>query len=74
MQFKTDIWPSSAVEELVKELKLDYVLTDFEALKIALESERNYLIKTAFVITVSDEYPTALEAIAIALGFKIKKR
>ena len=55
-------------EELVKEYKGE--ISVYEALTIALKAEQNALFKTAFVISQSDDYPTALEAIVIALKEK----
>jgi hypothetical protein len=60
---------SSSVKELTKDLKESFKQTDFEALTLALKAEQNDLFKKAFVITASDNYPTALEAIANALGY-----
>ena len=59
---------SRSVKDLAKELQEDFKLTDFEALSLALKAEQNDLFRRAFVITASDNYPTALEAIANALG------
>lgn len=59
---------SSSVKELAKDLQENFKLTDFEALSLALKAEQNDLFRRAFVITASDNYPTALEAIANALG------
>ena len=42
-------------------------LSDFEALTLAIELQRNQIIKAAFTVSSSDAYPPALEAIAIAL-------
>ena len=40
-----------------------------DALSLVIQSERNEILKQAFVISDSDKYPTALEAIVISLGF-----
>ena len=56
------------VKELAKDLQENFKLTDYEALSLALKAEQNDLFRRAFVITASDNYPTALEAIANALG------
>ncbi len=44
-------------------------MSDFEALTLALKAEQNELFRLAFMISSSDNYPTALEAIANALGY-----
>ena len=49
-------------------------ITLAEALSLILESERNEILKKAFLVSDSDNYPTALEAIAIALGIEDKGR
>ena len=59
---------SHSVKELAKDLKENFELSDFEALSLALKAEQNNLFRRAFVITASDNHPTALEAIANALG------
>ena len=56
------------IKELAKDLQESFKLTDFEALTLALQAEQNSLFKRAFVVTSSDNTPTALEAIANALG------
>ena len=60
---------SSDVKALAKDLQENYKLTDYEALSLALKAEHNDLFIRAFVITASDNTPTALEAIANALGY-----
>ncbi len=69
MSRKYPIRIATDIRNLVKDLKEEYKLTNYEALIIALKAEQNDLIKTAFVISSMDEYPTALEAIAIGLGY-----
>lgn len=69
MSTKYPVRIATDVENLAKELKAEYKLTNFEALTIALKAEQNDLFKTAFVISSMDEYPTALEAIALGLGY-----
>ena len=61
---------SKEVKGLAKELQEDFKLSDFEALTLALKAEENNFFRRAFVISASDDYPTALEAIANALGYK----
>lgn len=48
-------------------------LTDYEALRIVAEFQRNEILKDAFVTRSVDTAPTALEAIALALGFEHKR-
>ncbi len=62
---------SKAVKDLAADLKEDYPsLTDYESLNLALKAESNQLFRTAYVITANDSTPTALEAIALALGHR----
>ena len=55
------------LEQTVIGLQKDFKLTDYEALRIALEVERNNLFIKAHVISSTDEYPSALEKIAMEL-------
>ena len=64
---------SQDVQTLAKDLKEEYQLSDYESLKLALNAEHNEILKLAFVIDSSNHTPTALEAIAIGLGYKEKK-
>jgi hypothetical protein len=60
------------ISSLVKELRLDYPkLTEFEALQLAVQMQRNEIMRRAFVVGSNDNYPSALEAIAATLGFRI---
>ena len=45
-----------------------------DALSLVIQSERNEILKRAFVISDSDKNPTALEAIAMGLGIEDKGR
>lgn len=49
------------VKNLANSLQEDYRLTAYEALDIALKSERNEILSRAFVVSDSDTNPTALE-------------
>jgi hypothetical protein len=69
MGLKYGVDVSNDVRSLAKELKETYKLTDFESLTLALKAEQNELFKLGFVISSSDKYPSALEAIAISLGY-----
>jgi hypothetical protein len=56
--------------QIVKDLKLDYPkLTDFEVLTLAIQIERNQILEVGLNVSYTDKYPSALEAIAIALGY-----
>jgi hypothetical protein len=58
-------------EKYARELKGHFQLTDFEALRIAIESQRNEFLYRAFMLSNDDrKNPTAIEGIAIALGMK----
>lgn len=51
------------------DLKLDYPkLSDYELLSIAVQMQRNDILKAGLNVTQSDERPTSLEAIAMQLG------
>lgn len=69
MESKQGVGLSKDVRKLATELKENYKLSDFEALTLALKAEQNELFRLAFMISSSDNYPTALEAIANALGY-----
>lgn len=56
------------------DLSVECNITMAEALNLIIQSERNEILKTAFVIKNSNDTPTALEAIAIALGLENKGR
>lgn len=58
------------LKSLHRELVSQYNLTDSEALKIAIELQRNEIIKEAFGVTSENKAPKFLEGIAIALGYK----
>ena len=59
-----------SVNKYAKELKLDYPkLTEVEALKLAIEIQRNDIFRAGLNVSTDDSYPSALEALAIALGF-----
>ena len=60
-------------DKLVKELKEMYTLSDYEALDIAIKIETKDIIKKAFVVNDNDKFPVALEAIAMALGYRLAK-
>ncbi len=57
-----------SINTIEKGLKLDYPkLTDFERLSLAIQMQRNQILKAGFVINSSG--PNGLEAIAISLGY-----
>lgn len=59
-------------QDIIDEARTRYneEITFGDALNIAVQIQRNEILKQAFVITAKDDTPTALEAIAIALGYK----
>jgi hypothetical protein len=59
---------SNDIKILAKDLKSSYELSDYESLSLALKAEQNDLFRWAYIITESNNRPTALEAIANALG------
>lgn len=57
-----------------EELSVECNISIADALSLVIQSERNEILKKAFVISDSDKYPTALEAIANGLGIENKGR
>jgi len=56
---------------IAKQLKEEYPkLSDFEILSLAIQIQRNQILENGLVVSSSDKYPSALEAIAIALGYQ----
>ncbi len=61
------------LDEIKQDFKEKYPkLTEFELLQLAIQHQRNRILVAAFVISPTDKYPGALEAIAIQLGFETK--
>lgn len=57
------------VQDQAKEIKRVYPqLTDYEALSLAIQYQRNLVLAMAFVLSPTDSYPGALESIAMKLG------
>ena len=56
------------------ELSVECNISMADALSLVIQSERNEILKRAFVISDSDKNPTALEAIAMGLGIEDKGR
>lgn len=56
------------------ELSVECNISMADALSLVVQSERNEILKRAFVISDSDKNPTALEAIAMGLGIEDKGR
>ena len=56
------------------ELSVECNISMADALSLVIQSERNEILKRAFVISDSDKTPTALEAIAMGLGIEDKGR
>jgi hypothetical protein len=56
--------------QTVSDLKERYKnLSDYEALKIAVEIQRNEVIAAGLYVSEDDTHPSGLEAIAISLGY-----
>ena len=56
---------------IVIKLKEEYSkLSDFETLSLAIQIQRNQILENGLVVSSSDKHPSALEAIAIALGYE----
>ncbi|MND80472.1 hypothetical protein D3C80_722440 [compost metagenome] len=56
---------------IAKQLKEEYSkLSDFEILSIAIQIQRNQILENGLAVSSSDKYPSALEAIAISLGYE----
>lgn len=45
-------------------------LTAFEALNLAIQLERNEILRRGLNVDYTDKIPPSLEAIAIAMGYK----
>jgi len=57
--------------KIARQLREEYTkLSDFEILSLAIQIERNQILENGLVVSTSDKYPSGLESIAIALGFK----
>jgi hypothetical protein len=64
----------SDIDSLAKDFKKDYPeLTDYEALSLAVQLQKNQILIAGFNISRTDKYPASLEAIAIQLGYQNKK-
>lgn len=56
---------------IAKELKEEYSkLSDFEILSLAIQIQRNQILENGLAVGSSEKYPSALEAIAISLGYE----
>ena len=62
---------SADARKLAESIQKEYILTNYEALDIALKVESNDLFRKANVISSDDSYPSALEKIAIELSEKL---
>ncbi|MDJ1469731.1 hypothetical protein QNI19_14960 [Cytophagaceae bacterium DM2B3-1] len=60
---------SNDVIQDAKQLQKQFKLTDFEALSLAIQAERNLILERGLLVSPDNSYPTGLEAIAIALGY-----
>jgi hypothetical protein len=55
---------------IVADLKLDYPkLSEYELLNLAIQIQRNQILQAGLNVSSQDKYPSALEAIAISLGY-----
>ena len=63
---------NQGVQSHARDLQERFKLTDYEALKIAIESQRNEFMYRFFKLSndCDVEHPSGLEAIAIALGLE----
>lgn len=49
---------------------MDYPkLSDYELLNLAIQIQRNQILQAGLNVSSQDKYPSALEAIAISLGY-----
>lgn len=59
-------------ERVMRWVQEAYGLTNYEALMIAIEIERNEILRSAFVVvesdTIGNDTPSALEKIAMIIG------
>ena len=56
---------------IAKQLKEEYSkLSDFEILSLAIQIQRNQILENGLVVSSLNKYPSALEAIAMALGYE----
>lgn len=56
--------------QIEKDLKLDFPdMSDYERLSLAVQIQRNQIIENGLNVSTDDSHPSALEAIAISLGF-----
>jgi len=59
------------IDSMVKDLKESYPkLSDYEALLLAIQMQRNQILIAGLNVSHGDLYPASLEAIAIQLGYK----
>ncbi len=57
------------IDSIFREYKEKYPkLTDHQALELAVQIQRNQILKAAFVVTKISKHPAALESIAMSLG------
>ena len=59
-----------SLDEICKVLESNHSIPPFEALKLAVQIQRNEILISGLNIHQNDEHPASLEAIAIALGYK----
>lgn len=55
--------------QIEKELKKEYPnLTEFEALSLAVQIERNEILENGLVVSRTDRVPSGLERLALAIS------
>ena len=59
-----------SLDEICKELESNHSIPPFEALKLAVQIQRNEILISGLNIHQTDERPASLEDIAIILGYK----
>jgi hypothetical protein len=61
----------SEFEYTAKKLKESHpTLSDYEALSLAIQQQRNYILIAGLTVSDGNNTPSALESIAIQLGYK----
>lgn len=57
--------------QIAEQLKGEYSkLSDFEILSLAIQIQRNQILENGLAVSSLNKFPSALEAIAIALGYE----
>lgn len=62
-----------SISQYIEDLKLDYKnLSEYELLSIAIQQQRNDIFASGLSVSQTDSHPSAIEAIAIQLGYTTK--